>query len=68
MHEFLSGLEMSDVVFTHSQTSKDYLRKLYAKYSIHFCEEKFKINPPPYDPFLLDNHKRKVFNTERVLC
>lgn len=27
---FLSGLEMSDVVFTHSQTSKDYLRKLYA--------------------------------------
>ena len=63
---FLSGLEMSDVVFTHSQTSKDYLRKLYAKYSIHFCEEKFKINPPPYDPFLLDNNtqcsKRIIYN------
>lgn len=63
---FLSGLEMSDLVFTHSHTSKEYLKKLYDKFHIPFFDEKFIINPPPYDPFLLDNNtqcdKRIIYN------
>ena len=57
---FLSGLEASDVIFTHSNTSLNYIKNLYFKMGLEFPEHKFIINPPPKDP--------KLMKTDNQLC
>lgn len=66
---FFSGLILSDVVFTHSQTSKEMLQKLYEKFLEPFDENKFIIAPPPLDPYLKDNNEnptKKAFYNHRL--
>lgn len=66
---FLSGLQLSDIVFTHSKLSLSLLMALYKKNNLEFEKEKFIINPPPMDPFLQSNNpipQKKCFYNHRL--
>lgn len=66
---FFSGLVASDLIFTHSNMSRNMILKLLKTYNADFDVNKIIINPPPVDPYLIDENENavnKIFYNHRL--
>lgn len=55
---FLSGLVLSDLVFTHSAFSKNMLMDFLKQKNVLYDKSRIIINPPPFDTLLIDNNQK----------